>query len=128
MKEIRLDISGLHAEAMATYCIIVLKNYLSGKPEGSIPQEKLHLLEHLDAAYQKLNQLTESEDDESPQPIHFNLPEAEAVIKAFTDEEFKETALQDEFFQEHSYPAYFAQIFSGYLEAISTSYVEALAA
>lgn len=128
MKEIGIDISALHAEALATYFIVVLKNYLSGKAEGSIPEDKLRLLEQLDSVFQKLNRDSKEQDDESRLTIHFSIPEAEAFIKAFTDEEFKQVALQDQFFRENSYAAYFGQIFSTYLEVVSSGYVEALAA
>jgi len=46
----------------------------------------------------------------------------------FTEERFQAAALRDEFYQRHSYPAYFAQIYSKYAERVSEGYVEALAA
>ncbi len=128
MKEVKLSISPLHAQALGAHLILVLKNYLTGKKEGSIPQNTLALLEQMDQAYQKLSALQDGGDDETPRPVSFTLPEAEAFLKAFTEEEFQSAALQDDFYQRHSYPTYFAQIYSRYLEQLSERYVEALAA
>lgn len=156
MKEVKFNISPLHAETIAVHLLIVLKNYLdvlnrrkrntptepnpppSGELEslprpsaggaGSIPEETMKTLEHLDSAYQKLSALSDTMDDETPQPVAFSIPEAEAFIKVFTEEAFEAAALQDEFYRRHSYPAYFAQIYSKYAERVSEGYVEALAA
>ncbi|MCB0616084.1 MAG: hypothetical protein H6573_34990 [Lewinellaceae bacterium] len=128
MKKIKFNISPLHAETIAVHLLIVLKNFVTGKKEGSIPDETMELLSHLDVAYQKLSALSDSTDDETPQPVALSIPEAEAFIKAFTEERFQAAALKDEFYQRHSYPAYFAQIYSKYAEQVSEGYVEALAA
>ena len=128
MKEVKLNISPLHAETIAVHLLIVLKNFIAGKKEGELSDEILKLLGHLDSAYQKLFTLSDSPDDETPQPVAFTIAEAEAFIKAFTDETFEAAALQDEFYQKHSYPAYFAQIYSKHVEQMSEGYVEALAA
>lgn len=125
---VKLNISALHAIAIATHFTIVMKNYIAGKKKGDIPEEKLALLEYLDRVYQKLDALSEADDDETPQPVSFTIPEAEAFIKAFTDEELKDAALKDEFYQRHSYAAWFAEIYARHLEAISEGYVDALAA
>ena len=128
MKEIRFKISPLHAEAIAVHLLLILKNFVTGKRAGSIPTETMELLEYLDRAYQKLSSLSGSIDDETPQPVSLSIPEAEAFIKAFTVEAFQDAALEDEYYQKHSYPAYFAQIYSRYVELVSEGYVEALAA
>ena len=128
MKGVNLNISPLHAETLAAHLIIVMKNCITGKPEGSIPTEVMDVLTKLDQAYQKLTSLSGSRDDETPQSISFTLPEAEAFIKAFKEDPFQSAAQQDAFYEGHSYSAYFAQIFSGYLEQVSEAYVEALAA
>ena len=128
MKEVKLNISPLHAETIAVHLLIVLKNFIAGKKEGELSDEILKLLSHLDSAYQKLFTLSDSPDDETPQPVAFTIAEAEAFIKAFTDETFEAAALQDEFYQKHSYPAYFTQIYSKHVEQMSEGYVEALAA
>ena len=156
MKDVQFNIPPLHAETIAVHLLIVLKNYLelinhqrhtvstepnaltSGELErlprpgaggaGSISDETLQLLGHLDSAYQKLIALSENLDDETPLPVSLTIPEAEAFIKVFTEETFEAAALKDEFYQKHSYPAYFAQIYSKYVEEVSEGYVEALAA
>ena len=128
MKEVKLNISPLHAETIAVHLLIILKNFIAGKKEGELYGETLQLLGHIDSAYQKLDALSGEQDDETPQPLAFTIAEAEAFIKAFTDETFEAAAQQDDFYQRHSYPAYFAQIYSKYVEEVSEGYVEALAA
>lgn len=128
MNEVKFNISPLHAETIAVHLLIVLKNFITGKKEGSIPEETMKTLEHLNSAYQKLSALSDTMDDETPQPVAFSIPEAEAFIKVFTEEAFEAAALQDEFYRRHSYPAYFAQIYSKYAGRVSEGYVEALAA
>jgi len=128
MKEVRFNISPLHAETIAVHLLIVLKNFVTGKKAGNIPDKTMQLLGHLDSIYQKLSALSGSQDDEAPQPVSFSIPEAEAFIRVFAEERFQAAALRDEFYQRHSYPAYFAQIYSKYAERVSEGYVEALAA
>jgi len=127
MQTITLHISGLHADALATHLLLVLNNYVSGKKAGSIPEKQLSLLKQLDQAYQKLNTLTSAQDDETPQPLQLALPEAEALLQAFTQPAFKEAALQDDYYQRHSYADYLHQIYAPYLREVGASYVEALA-
>ena len=128
MKEVKFNISPLHADTIAAHLLIVLKNFVTGKKAGSITPETMELLGNLDKACQKLSALSGSMDDETPQPVAFSIPEAEAFIKVFTEEAFEAAALQDEFYRRHSYPAYFAQIYSKYADRVSEGYVEALAA
>jgi hypothetical protein len=128
MHEVKLNIPGLYAAAIAAHFIIVMKNYISGRLEAEISPEMTALLGNLEKAFQKLDALSERVDDETPQPVSFTIPEAEAFIKAFTEEELKHAALKDEFYQRHSYAAWFARIYAGSLKEIGAGYVEALAA
>jgi hypothetical protein len=128
MKQITLHISGLHAEALSTHLLIVLKNYITGKKSGSIPEENVEILNNLDQVYQKLQTLTEADDDETAQTLIITIPEAEALIKAFIEPAFKDAALKDAFYQAHSYGAYFERIYAGYLREVGAGYVVALAA
>ena len=43
-------------------------------------RETLQLLEHFDAIYQKLSALSDSQDDETPQPVAFRGPECHLRI------------------------------------------------
>lgn len=72
--------------------------------------------------------LSEVPDDETPQQIAITIPEAEALIKAFIEPEFKSAALEDAYYQKHSYGAYFERIYAGYLREVGAGYVVALAA
>lgn len=128
LKEIQVNINGLHAEALATHLLIVMKNVISGKPEGSIPEDALSILNQMDQAYLKLKALSEKQDDESLNSLFLTVPEAEAIIQAFINKEFKTAALQDPFYQKRSYSDYLQQVFSRYLKDISGGYVLALAA
>jgi hypothetical protein len=125
---IKSNISGLHAEALSTHLLIVLKNYITGKKPGSIPEENVEILNNVDQVYQKLRTLTEAADDETAQTLTINIPEAEALIKAFIEPAFKDAALKDSFYQKHSYGAYFERIYAGYLREVGAGYVLALAA
>lgn len=128
MKQITLHISGLHAEALSTHLLIVLKNYVTGNKKDHISEEKMHVLNNLDQVYQKLQTLTEVADDETPQTLTISIPEAEALIKAFIEPAFKEAVLKDAFYQKHSYGAYFERIYAGYPREVGAGYVVALAA
>lgn len=128
VKEIQVNINGLHAGALATHLLIVMKNAVSDKPEGSIPEDSLSILNQMDQAYLKLKALSEKQDDESLNSLVLTVAEAEAIIQAFINEEFKMAALQDAFYQERSYSDYLQQVFSRYLKDISGGYVLALAA
>ncbi len=126
--EIQLKISGLHANAMATHLLIVIKNTLSGKEEAEIDQRILNTLTNLDKAYAKLSEIGEKQDDETPKSVHFTIAEAEAIIQAFIDKEFKKAALKDPYYEKYAYSDYFQHVFSKYLKEISTGYVLTLAA
>ena len=54
MKEITLQISGLHSEAPSTHLIILLNNYVNDKKEGDILEANMIILKNLDQIYQKL--------------------------------------------------------------------------
>ena len=128
MNYITLQISGLHAHAMATHLIIVLNNYVRGKKEGSIGATDMEQLTRLDVVYQKLSGLSTLPNDEDAQQLLLTLEEAEAFIAAFTEPTYKEAALQDAYYQDHSYPDYFKRIYAKYLRDIGGQYVAALAA
>ena len=123
MDFIKLYISGLHANALSTHILVVLKNFVTGKEPEQISSEQMITLENLDYAFQKLKVLTEALDDETPQEIHFTFPEAEALILGFTDEAYTALTEEDPFYQDHSFAEYFGQIYGRYLEGISAGYV-----
>ena len=77
----------------------------------------------MDQAHLKLDALTEANDDETPQPIALTSPEAAAMLRAFTDDEFKEPALREPYYQMHSYTGYFGLIYAKYLKMLSEGYV-----
>lgn len=118
MKAVNLSISPLHAETIATHLLIVIKNYVTGKPAGSISEETMAILKNLDQVYQKLTALSDSRDDESARSLVLTFPEAEAFLEAFTDAGFQGAARRDAFYEKHSYSAYFAQIYAGYLDEV----------
>jgi len=76
---------------------------------------RLSLLEQLDQAYQKLKSLASARDDESPQALKLTIPEADAFLQAFTLPALKKAALQDDYYQRHSYADYLHQIYALYL-------------
>lgn len=88
----------------------------------------MKILEAMDQAYLKLDKLAETPDDETPQLLSLTIAEAEAMIRAFTEEEFTDGALKDKFYQKNSYTSYFGLIYAKYLQRISEAYVDALAA
>jgi hypothetical protein len=110
-----LSIPPIHATALAGHLLLVLKNYVEGKPASSIPQEQFHLLSDLDQAYQKLDALSDYQDDETPQHLQLSAAEATALVQAFRDETLREAAQSDEFYQRHDYEAYYHGIYSKYL-------------
>lgn len=128
MNTVNLNISGLKAHALGIHLLLVIKHYVAGKKVGSIAPEKMEQLRAMDQAYLKLSALGECHDDETPQPIELTIPEAEAMLRAFTDDAFKEVALRDEYYQKNSYTSYFGLIYAPFLEKLSAGYVEALAA
>lgn len=128
MQTVTLPIPGIHAQAMSLHLLLVIKAYATGKKAGSIPTEKMDILSAMDQAHFKLDDLAKSNDDETPQPLSLTIPEAEAMIRAFTDAEFKDPALLEPFYQTHSYTSYFGLIYAKYLKMLSERYVEALAA
>ncbi|PHN05410.1 hypothetical protein [Flavilitoribacter nigricans] len=127
MTTIHLNIPGIDAHALSIHLLVVIKNYIEGKEAGSIPAQKMEYLEAMDRSYLKLDQLSQCHDDETPQPLALTTEEAEAVIRAFTDAEFQELALRDEYYQKNSYTSYFGLIYAKYLKKISEAYVDALA-
>lgn len=124
METIPLYIPGLHADALSNHILVVLKTFVEGKKPGDISLEQMTILENLDQAYQKLQALTETDDDETPQQITFTCDEVLALLHAFTDDTFTAPATPDDYYQEHSFDEYFAQIYARYLEALSDGYVE----
>lgn len=86
------------------------------------------VLKQIDQIYQKLAALNTEGDGETPQVVALTLLEAEAFISVFTEEEYQQAASADSFYQQHSYAAYFAQIYARYMEAVSEEYVRVLAA
>ncbi len=123
MDVVKLNISGLHADALSIHIIVLLKNYLDVKKPSQITPEQMDTLKNLDLAYQKFKALTEVDDDETPQEIQFTLTEAEALILAFTDQAYITLIEQDPFYQDHAFSEYFGQIYSPYLEEISAGYM-----
>ena len=128
MKSITFQISPLHATTVATHLLLVLQNSIHGKSVANLSENILVILGDLDRVYQKLQALALKQDDETPVPMELSMSEAEAFIKAFTEEPFQSAGQEDAFYDQRSYAAYFAQIYSGYLERISEAYVEAKAA
>lgn len=128
MVKIELDIPGLHAEALSSHILVVLKTFIEGKKPGDIPSEQLTILENLDGAYQKISVLTEASDDESLQDVAFTLEETEALLQAFTDETFTKPASEDDYYQHRSFSEYFMQVYAPYLERLSEGFVEGKAA
>jgi hypothetical protein len=128
MNTVNIKVSGLKAQALGIHLLLVIKHYVAGKKAGSIAPESMELLRAMDQAYLKLSQLGERPDDETPQPIALTIIEAEATLRAFTDDAFKDPALEDEYYQKNSYTSYFGLIYAPFLEKLSAGYVEALAA
>ena len=128
MKTITFHISPLHATTVATHLLLVLQNSVHGRSAANLSENILTILGDLDQVYQKLQALSLKQDDETPLSVTLSLSEAEAFIKAFTEEPFQSAGQGDAFYDQRSYAAYFAQIYSGYLERISEAYVEARAA
>lgn len=108
----------LRAESLATHLLLVLKHTVEGQPAGSLPEEKLNLLNQIDQAYQKLNTLSEHTDDESPQPLHFSPEEARAILQAFRDPSLLQAAQRDDFYEQHDYEAYYEEIYEPFLEVL----------
>lgn len=127
-KEIIIQISGLHAEAIALHILIVMKNFIPTLNNNGFSDPTANLLENLNAVYEKLNQLTQRSDDESLNTLHLKIAEAEAIIQAFINEPLKEASLKDPYYQNKSYSKYFEKIYANYLKLISVDYVMALAA
>ncbi len=127
-KEIKIQISGLHAEAVALHILIVMKNFIPTLNNNGFSDSTANLLENLNTVYEKLNQLTQKSDDESLNTLHLKIAEAEAIIQAFINEPLKEAALKDPYYQNKSYSKYFEKIYANYLKLISVDYVMALAA
>lgn len=99
----KLYISGLHAEALSSHILVVLKTFIEGKKPGDIPAKQLATLENLDQAYQKISTLTEASDDETLQEVALTLMETEAVLRAFTDETFTNPAFEDDYYRDRSF-------------------------
>ena len=127
MEHISIPISGLHAEALSTHLMIVMKSAAHGKKESKIPPSDIDFLQQLDNIYQKFLTFSQQPDDESLHQIVLSLSEAKAFIEAFTKPQFKEVALAAPFYQQFSYQGYFQRIYAPFLREIGAAYVEALA-
>lgn len=108
----------LRAESLATHLLLVLKHTVDDQPAGSLPEEKLNLLNQIDQAYQKLHSLSELADDESPQPLHFSPEEAHATLQAFRDESLLQAAQRDVFYERNEYEAYYEGVYEAFLEEL----------